>query len=101
MCGDNKDTYLNHLRIAYNAFIRLLEFDYNDAFSCHTCGPNVDVVIMDGIMMGCRKDLIPLFKDNNDLVKKNIKGSTLKERVLIDDIQLCSRYFIMVLSCAD
>lgn len=51
------------LRIAYNAFLRLLDFNWEDAFKCYKCGPEVDITIMDGTAVGFNKSLMPAAPD--------------------------------------
>ena len=70
------------LRQAYNCFLRLLDLDYGDLYECPECGPDVDCIIMDGIMMGCRKDLMPNFEVPQK-PDHRIKENNITDRVFI------------------
>lgn len=50
------------LHQAYNPFIRLLDINYEDLYNCKKCGSDPDELVIDGIMMGSRKDLLPNFE---------------------------------------
>ena len=75
-----KRSIYQKLRRAYNGFIRLLDMDYKGVYSCLLCGPEVPILICDGIMMGTRQKLaqpqgaVPIPDDQ-------IHGSTLQERM--------------------
>jgi hypothetical protein len=86
-CGLSNDTYINHMRHAYNAFVRLLDLDYEELYSCKECGPNVECVIMDGIMMGCRQDLMPKFP-TEEVTTKPLDGCSLSDRILLQRASL-------------
>ena len=47
------------LRMAYNAFIRLLTFDDTRAFSCEKCGNNIDIVVIDATAVGFNINQMP------------------------------------------
>ena len=47
----------DNMRKAYNAFIRLLNLNYEQMYDCTLCAPDYDKVIMDGLMMG-KKNLL-------------------------------------------
>ena len=72
----------DNLRKAYNCFLRLLEIDFQGLFECPTCTNDVDTVVMDGIMMGCRKDLVPNFPKPK-LPNMQIEECKIEERVFI------------------
>ena len=75
------------LRVAYNCFIRLLDLDFKDLYTCSKCGPDVDEIVMDGIAMGARQDLLPDLTDtpllDRTLSNDPIKGSTIEQRVFV------------------
>ncbi len=74
---------------AFNSFIRKIDFKFQDIFHCPECDQNndgPDTVIMDGICMGCRKDLTPNFI-NKDIPTPLIPEVPLRDRVLINDYQ--------------
>ena len=54
-----KEHMREKLRLAYNCFIRLLDFDFLELYSCSVCKANVKVLIIDGIQMGCRQHKMP------------------------------------------
>ena len=54
-----KEHMREKLRLAYNCFIRLLDFDFLKLYSCSVCKDNVKVLIIDGIQMGCRQHKMP------------------------------------------
>ena len=47
------------LRMAYNAFIRLLVFEKDHAFTCKRCRDNVDIMIIDATCVGFNVNLMP------------------------------------------
>ena len=51
--------FYEDLRVAYNAFIRLLEFDETCDYSCDKCGDNVDIIIIDATAVGFNMNLMP------------------------------------------
>lgn len=74
------------LRLSYNGFIRLLggpNWDYAQLYTCEKCGPDVECVVMDGIMMGNRKDLTPDLPKPKKPTGK-IREVPLSDRVYID-----------------
>jgi hypothetical protein len=84
VCGGNPlpDSCYDLLRHAYNCFLRLLDLDFSELFECSKCGTDVDCVIMDGIMMGSRKDLVPDY------------NSPLADLPLIDECSISDRVFL-------
>ena len=74
----------NCLRVAYNCFLRLLALNFESLFECHECGPDVDSVIMDGIMMGSRQDLLPAY-DMPEPGLVEIPEMPKDERVFVSD----------------
>ena len=70
------------LRQSYNCFLRLLNMNFEKYFECPKCKKDVDTIIMDGIMMGCRKDLVPKFQtpQKPDI---QIKECSIEDRVFI------------------
>ena len=84
MCGNvaTMPTY-QLLRRAYNAFIRLLDLDIVQLYTCPICGTCPDTVIMDGIMMGCKTHLLSQFQhsSNSDVV---IPEPAKTQRILVN-----------------
>ena len=70
------------LRIAYNCFVRRLEFDYPSLYQCDKCGPNPKRVGMDGLVMGGRKDLLPDIHDS-ELPTVVVQGSKIDQQVFV------------------
>ena len=58
-----KPVKIKLLRLAWNAFARLLDIDWLEGFICPICGPLPSVVICDGTMLGFRKDLLEAFQE--------------------------------------
>ena len=86
ICGQGPlgDHCYNLLRVSYNCFLRLLDFDFPQLFNCHHCGTDVECVIMDGIMMGSRQDLLPHF-DRPEISKTIIPECSLDDRVFLNN----------------
>ena len=62
------------LRKGWNAFARLLDINWERTFSCSQCLDEPEVVIMDGITLGFRKDLLKSFsKEDNQGVGVSTK----------------------------
>ena len=61
--------------------------DFEDLYQCSKCGPDVDEIVMDGISMGARKDLLPVLMDtqllDRELPNDPIKGSTIEQRLFV------------------
>ena len=74
------------LRKAWNAFVRLLDIDYSNAFVCQDCGMNPDIIICDGTDVGMKKDLIP---DISASEQNNIKHilNQLKTANILTELQ--------------
>ena len=53
---------------SWYAFLRLLDYDESDGFSCDKCGDCPDIVICDGTSLGFRRQLL------NSLIDKNVKN---------------------------
>ena len=75
---------------AFNAAIRLLDIDYKSLFYCKECdetGDGPDTVIIDGKMMGSRKDLMPNFDRGVNEIKNltEVPEIPVKERVYLYD----------------
>ena len=49
-----------HLRVAYNCYLRLLDLKFEDLYRCNQCKGDDKVIVMDAIMMGCRQDRMPV-----------------------------------------
>ena len=74
------------LRFAYNSFIRLLDIDFQSLFKCKHCGDNPHTMIMDGIVMGCPKDKMPIMPVLPPLGNLPlIRECNLSDRVYITD----------------
>ena len=69
----------NHFRLAWYAFLKLLEIEYESEFKCHECGNQPEIVIMDATSLGFRKEL-DLWKATQQLTTTtNVKlGSKLE-----------------------
>ena len=79
--GLPKNMY-DKLRFAYNCFLRLLDLNYKDIYSCPRCTNEPDTVIMDGVSIGGRKDRLPHI-DKMPLPTRKINGSTIKQRLFV------------------
>ena len=75
-----------NLRLAYNAFIRLLDLNFPELFQCPERGPDVDCVIMDGIIMGCRQAVMPPAGDRSLDNLAQIPECSISDRVLIANV---------------
>ena len=76
------DHVYKKLRIAYNCFVRRLEFDYPSLYQCDKCGPNPKRVGMDDLVMGGRKDLLPDIHDS-ELPTVVVQGSKIDQQVFV------------------
>ncbi|XP_066271346.1 uncharacterized protein [Branchiostoma lanceolatum] len=78
-------TSYNTFLYAYNSFERLLNIDWTTSFQCPTCRTQPEVVIMDGITLGFRKDLIPELQDDVQHSDPPVinSGSRHQDRVVI------------------
>jgi len=71
---------------AWNCFVRLLDHSPTETLICPLCGPQTDIIVCDGTMLGFRKDLLPSTQDDqpdDDGVLPTIKGSKHADRVLL------------------
>ena len=68
----------NHFRIAWYAFLKLLEIDYDSGFKCHQCVDQPDIVIMDATSLAFRKDL-DLWHDTKQLTTDTVKSGSRLE----------------------
>ena len=75
-----KRSIYQKLRTAYNGFIRLLDMDYKAMYSCQLCGPEVSILICDGIMIGTKQKLVQPH-GAAPIPNEQIHGSTLQERM--------------------
>ena len=76
---------MHHLRLSYNAFIRLLDLNFNDLFHCTVCGPDADVIVMDGIMMGCREELVREYDEVSAPLEYIIEECSISDWVMISN----------------
>jgi hypothetical protein len=76
----------NYLRVAYNCFLRLLDLDFTHLFDCDICGKDVDCVIMDGIMMGSRQDLVPNYDTSTPASTAVIPECSIADRVFLVNV---------------
>ena len=67
----------NHFRMAWYAFIQLLDIDFNQSFMCNICGCDPKRVIMDATSLSFRKDYDPWKNFLSDSIKNESK---LKEK---------------------
>ena len=75
----SKPVHIKLLRQAWNAFSRLLDVDWREAFNCHQCGLTPQIVICDGTLIGYRKE----FSSQVIQDEKVIKGSEHGDRILL------------------
>ena len=75
--------FYEKFRLAYNCFIRLIDFEFKELYQCPSCGPEPSTVVMDGIQMGCRSDKMPASK--NVRLRKVIKAKDMDHRMFIRD----------------
>ena len=75
---------LHTLRKAWNSFVRKLDIDFSSIFICRQCGPNPQITVCDGTMVGFRKDFLPVLetesRTTNDFL---IEGSHHIDRIYI------------------
>ena len=65
---DGDGTYnMNYrqFRSSWMSFLNLMDIDYKDGFMCQICGNNPGVVVMDAIVMGLQKSMMPADKTDN------------------------------------
>lgn len=74
--------YYEKLKQSYYRFLRLLDMNFEKYFECSKCKNDVDTIIVDGIMMGCRKDLVPNFQ-TPQMPDIQIKECSIEDRVFI------------------
>ena len=55
-----KEYMYNHLRNAYNCYLRLLDLDFKFLYKCSRCTGDDRTIVVDGVMMGCRQDRMPV-----------------------------------------
>ncbi|XP_070541358.1 uncharacterized protein [Ptychodera flava] len=76
--------HIQKLRLAWNAFARLLNIDFTSVFQCHTCGPVPDIIICDGTSIGCRKSYLKPYLISQDTPSTEpVRGSQHKDRTLL------------------
>ena len=75
---------LHTLRKAWNSFAKILDIDFSSIFICRQCGPNPQITVCDGTMVGFRKDFLPVLetesRTTNDFL---IEGSHHMDRIYI------------------
>ena len=85
------------LRKAWNSFARKLNIDFSSIFVCRQCGPNPEIVVCDGTMVGFRKDFLPAL-DNEKATTNDflVEGSHHQDRVYvrIPKIRNCCYSFV-------
>ena len=85
--SQSKPVNIKLLRQAWNAFARLLDVDWREAFNCHQCGLTPQIVICDGTLIGFRKDLASTVPPEVISDEKIIKGSEHADRVLLKSLK--------------
>ena len=75
---------LHKLRLAWNAFARLLSIDWATVFECPECGKEPSVVVCDGTSLGFRKDLLGALNEETGFGDP-ISGSQHCDRVFIPE----------------
>ena len=75
--------FYEKFRIAYNCFIRLINFQFKELYHCPKCGDEPSTVVMDGLNMGCGSDLMP--NPKNTRLRRVIKAKDINHRVFIRD----------------
>ena len=84
--GVLKDYFYDHLRYAFNAFIRLLDLGHNSNYNCDQCiDEGVKTVIMDGISMGCVKERMASDQEPPAPVTVQIEECKVKDRVFVNN----------------
>ena len=83
--GENINEYFyKKLRLGFNAFIRLLDLGYPSNFKCDQCeDEGIDIVIIDGISMGCPKDKMESNIEPPAPVNACIDEVGVKDRVFV------------------
>ena len=78
-----KAGFYEKFRLAYNCFIRLIDFEFKELYQCPLCGPEPSTVVMDGIQMGCRSDKMPASKSVRH--REVIKAKDINHRMFFRD----------------
>ena len=73
------------LRFAYNCFVRMLDLNFEILYTCPhpDCETEIQTIVMDGIQMGGRKDLLPHIEIMPTPEDKKIQGSTIQQRLFV------------------
>ena len=76
---------ISFLRNAWNCVACLLDHSPAETFLCHISGPQPDIVVCDGTMIGFHKDLLPRSQatQGGDDILSTIEGSMHAERMLL------------------
>jgi len=86
--SESKPVQVKLLRLAWNAFARLLDIDWKESFKCHMCGLASQTIICDGTSIGFRKDLASaVLPDTITDQKTALKGSEHADRVLLKSLK--------------
>ncbi|XP_077986107.1 uncharacterized protein LOC144440592 [Glandiceps talaboti] len=76
------------LRLTWNAYIRLLDIDWQKDFTCEKCSDNPEIIICDGTSVGLHKELLTGLGDVGDLDRLDpIYGTKHADRVFIPSPQ--------------
>ncbi|XP_072021477.1 uncharacterized protein [Amphiura filiformis] len=77
---------LHKLRLAWNSFARLLDIEWTTGFVCPQCGDQPRIIVCDGTMLGCRKDLLHRLECETPSTEQTpMVGSKHRDRVYIAD----------------
>jgi hypothetical protein len=75
------------IRKAWLAFVYKLtdSFDLRSKFCCSSCGSKSDVISFDCMTLGCRRDLLMMFKEKGSQETSGpvLQGSSYRDRVCI------------------
>lgn len=86
-CNEQAASYQS-LRRAWNAYARLLDIDYNEAYKCEVCQDSPRIIICDATFIGFRKDLLENMLNTSPTVYSTAQRSHHKDRVFISVPQI-------------
>ena len=89
-------------RYSWYAYCELLDIDYPAGFLCSKCGPEPDIVVMDGITLGLRIAHLPwesFLKNQQDKPPTCMQGTSHNMRIFVNNQK--ARKLLAKYSCSD